>query len=75
MTRRTVEVAGALRVLSQPLIVELKEFKVRMLLAAMTRRVERQGRDLPPAVKGTLNPLLGCHITRTKNATLESALE
>ena len=41
MTRRIAEVAGAINFLSQPLIVELKKFNVRM---SMTRGVRTEGR-------------------------------
>ena len=43
MTRRIVEVAGALRSLSRPLFVELKEFKVRMFMARGVGRSAEEG--------------------------------
>jgi hypothetical protein len=45
MTRRIAEVAGALRILSQPLIVELKEFKVRMFMTRGAGRLAGEGRQ------------------------------
>ena len=77
VTRRIAEVAGAFRILSQPLIVDLKEFKVRKFMTGEFKgRRERggRGRDVLPRVKCTLQlPLGRIHKTRTRNPTLEFA--
>ena len=62
MMRRIGEVTGALIILAQQLIVELKERVQSILRMFMTRGVggsqERggRGRDVLPTVKGTLTP-------------------
>ena len=77
VTQRIVEVAGAFIILSQPLIVELKEFKVRKFMTGEfkgRREREDRGRDVLPRVKCALQlPLCRIHQMRTRNLTLELA--